>query len=104
MRYILDPKLVVEFLECLANELRPIIVNNPSWYAKAIDHINELDHIRCFYLLKGIGSTHLEKESIMVKINQCLLVEDGLIEPTTSIPHILNSQEEVIGRRCPGAW
>jgi len=33
----------------------------------------------------------------MAKINWCPLVEGGLIGPTTSIRHISNGQEEVIG-------
>jgi len=40
----------------------------------------------------------------MVKINRCPLNEGGLIEPATSIPHMSNGHEEVVGRRCPGAW
>jgi len=39
----------------------------------------------------------------MAKINQYSLDEGGLIGLTTSIPHISNGPEEVVGRRCPGA-
>jgi len=39
----------------LADELRPIIMDNPSWHTKAVDHVmfNELDHVRCLYLPQG---------------------------------------------------
>ena len=39
-------------MKCLAIELRPIIVNNPSWRTNAVDHVkfNELDHVGCLYL------------------------------------------------------
>jgi len=40
----------------------------------------------------------------MAKINQYPLDEGELIGPTTSILHISNGQEEVAGRRIPGAW
>jgi len=40
----------------------------------------------------------------MAKINQCPLDEGELIGPTKCISHILNGQEEVVGRRCLGAW
>ena len=48
-------ELVVESLECLADELRPIIMKNLSWHAKAVDHVifDEFDHVRCLYLLQG---------------------------------------------------
>ena len=49
------PELVAESLGCLADELRPIIMDNPLWHAKAVDHVmfDELDHVRCLYLLQG---------------------------------------------------
>ena len=55
LRYTLDPKLVAESLEGLADELRSITMDNPSWHAKVVDHVmfNELDHVRCFYLPQG---------------------------------------------------
>ena len=36
----------------LADELRPIIMDNLSWHAKAVNHVmfDELDHVRCLYL------------------------------------------------------
>jgi len=48
----LDSELVAS-LECLADEQRPIIVNNSSWHAEAIDHVMfyEFDHVRCLHLL-----------------------------------------------------
>jgi len=54
-RHTLDPELVVESLKGLADELRPIIMDNPSWYAKEVDHVifNKLDHVICLYLSQG---------------------------------------------------
>ena len=49
----LNPKFVAESLESLTDELKTIIMDNPSWHAKAIDHVNELDHVRCLYLPQG---------------------------------------------------
>jgi len=40
----------------------------------------------------------------MARMNRCPLDEGGLIGPITSIPYISNVQEEVVERRCPGAW
>ena len=53
-RHILNSELVAEFLERLANELRLIIVDNPSWHAKAVDYVmsDKLDHVRCLYFLQ----------------------------------------------------
>ena len=52
LRHTLELELVAESLECLTDELRPIIIDNPSWHAKAVDHVmfNEQDYVRCLYL------------------------------------------------------
>ena len=52
LRSHLDPEFVAEPLKSLDDELGPIIMNNPSWYTKAVNDVmfNELDHIRCLYL------------------------------------------------------
>jgi len=61
--HILDPKLIAESLEGLADELRPIIIDNLSWHAKAVDHVILMNLITSddFTSLKGIASVHLEK-------------------------------------------
>ena len=50
-----DSKLVAEPLKGLADELRLITMDSPSWHAKAVDHVmfNKLDHVRCLYLPQG---------------------------------------------------
>ena len=50
----MNSKLVAESLEYLANEQRPIIVDNLSWHAKAVDYVmfDKLDHATYFYLLQ----------------------------------------------------
>jgi len=60
---------------------------------------NELDHVRCIYLPQGDSFSPFREVIIMVRINRCPLDENGLIGPITSIPHISNGQEEVVGRR-----
>jgi len=104
-RHTSDFELAAESLERLADELKPIIMDNPSWHAKVIDYMmfDKLDHVRCLHLLQR-GSLRPFGEVIKDKINWYPLDEGGLIGPTTSIPHILNGQEEVAGWRCPGAW
>jgi len=48
----LDSKLVAKSLEGLTDELRLIIMDNPSWHTEVVDYVmfNELDHVRCLYL------------------------------------------------------
>jgi len=54
-RHTLDSEFVTESLEGLADKLRPIIMNNPLWHAKVVDHMmfNKLDHVRYLYLPQG---------------------------------------------------
>ena len=49
-----ESELVVESQKRLADELRPIIMDNPSWYAKAVDYVifDKLDHVRCLHFLQ----------------------------------------------------
>jgi len=51
--HTLDSELIAESLEYLADELRPIIVNNLLWHAKVVDYMmfDKLDHVRHLYLL-----------------------------------------------------
>ena len=53
LKNTLDPELLVESLKRLADELRPIIVKNPSWHAEAVDHVMfyKFNHVRCLHLL-----------------------------------------------------
>ena len=92
-------------MECLANKLRPIIVDNLLWHAKVVDYVmfDKLDHVRCLHLLQRDSLCLFGEVIVITKINRYPLDEGGLIRPTTSIPHISNSQEEVIGQRYPGA-
>jgi len=62
-KHTLDSELVTESLECLVDELRPIIMDNLSWHAKVVDHVmfNELNHFRCFYLPQGDSFSPFEK-------------------------------------------
>ena len=48
----MDSELLTESLKGLADELRPIIMDDPSWHTKAVNDVmfNEFDHVRCFYL------------------------------------------------------
>ena len=45
----------------------------------------------------GIPSAHFEKKSVTARINRCPFVEEGLIGPTTSIPHASNGHEATVG-------
>ena len=58
-----DAELVAESVKGLADELRSIIMDNPSWHAKAVGHVmfDKLDHIKCLHSFRGIASAHLEK-------------------------------------------
>jgi len=44
----LDFEFITELLECLANELGFVIMDDSSWYAKAVQDVmhDELDHAR----------------------------------------------------------
>ena len=52
--HTLDSELIAESLEYLADELRPIIVNNLLWHAKVVDYMmfDKLDHVRRLHLLQ----------------------------------------------------
>jgi len=60
----LDFEFVTESLECLANELRPIIVDDSSGYTEAVKHVmlDELNQkFGVFTSFKGTASANLEK-------------------------------------------
>ena len=61
----MDSELVTEFLERLADELRPIIMDNSTWHAKMVDYMmfDKLDHVRCFHYLQR-DSLHPFREVI----------------------------------------
>jgi len=50
----LNSELITESLERLADELRPIIMENLLWHTKAVDHemFDKLDQVRCLHLLQ----------------------------------------------------
>jgi len=51
----LDSEFVIDLLEYLADELRPVIVDDSSGYTDAVKHVmvDELDHFWCLYFLQG---------------------------------------------------
>ena len=51
----MNSELVAELLKGLTDELGPVIMDNSSWHAKAVNDVmfNEFDHVSCLYLPQG---------------------------------------------------
>jgi len=50
-------------LKGLADEVGPIVMNDPMWHTKAVNGVmfNKFNYVSAFTSLKGIASAHLEK-------------------------------------------
>jgi len=95
----LDSEFVTESLECLADELRPVIVDDLSGYTAVVEHVmlDELDHVWCLYFFQG-DNFHPFREVIHYGQDESMSsgcwMTDWFI---TSIPHISNCHEEDVG-------
>ena len=73
-----DSKLVAEPLKGLADELGPIIIDNSSWHAKAINDVmfNKFDHVRYLYFpQRDSFSPFREVISYGFRMNRCPMDE-----------------------------